>query len=263
LDAAPTARRSAAPTISAEGTDDLGHGVARPMGLTGGVDAARGRVVNVGSIAALANLPVMPSYLISMAAAASLVTSKSPAEVFMAINNTRRWWDGDLTGTTDPLDAEFTYQYGEHHASVQRVTELVPGERVVWESHLKQAGLRRGTRALDLDADQLRHQTHRRRTKVTLVHHGLRPMLECYDARPAGWEHAAGRSLRAFIETVTASGSDVSPSCGSRQSDADRLPTPTAVPGRQRRTVIHEICARAELRDRRALGWGNYVSLYG
>jgi hypothetical protein len=38
-------------------------------------------------------------------------------------------------------------------------------------------------------------------TKVTLVHRGLVPRLECYDACSAGWEQAAGRSLRAFIET--------------------------------------------------------------
>ena len=31
--------------------------------------------------------------------------------------------------------------------------------------------------------------------------HGLVPALECYDACSLGWEHAAGRSLREFIET--------------------------------------------------------------
>jgi|SRR4051794_8331672 NAD(P)-dependent dehydrogenase (short-subunit alcohol dehydrogenase family) len=51
-----------------------------PMSLTNGLVPAlsksRGRVVNVGSIAAIANLPLMPSYSISKAAALSLAQSQ-------------------------------------------------------------------------------------------------------------------------------------------------------------------------------------------
>lgn len=279
--------------------DHLQVNLLGPMALTNllvpALGKARGRVVNVGSIAALANLPVMPSYSISKAAAVSLtqsqrsllashgirvhlvlagpidtdmsrelaipkadprtvaaaildgtlrgdeeifpdplsaplaagwdagliktleranaallpapdytatfVTSKSPAEVFAAINDPRGWWDGEITGTTDQLGAEFTYRYGEHHTSVQRVTELVPGERVVWEvissklSFVEEPEPWTGTQ-ITFDLEPIDGGT-----TVTLVHRGLVPRLECYDACSAGWEHVAGRSLRAFIET--------------------------------------------------------------
>jgi hypothetical protein len=131
----------------------------------------------------------------------TFVTSKSPAEVFAAINDPRGWWDGEITGTTDQLDAEFTYQYGEHHTSVQRVTELIPDQRVVWEvtssklDFVEEPEPWTGTQ-ISFDIKPIDDGT-----KVTLVHHGLVPSLECYDACSAGWEHAAGHSLRSFIET--------------------------------------------------------------
>ncbi|OJV83007.1 MAG: hypothetical protein BGO37_13685 [Cellulomonas sp. 73-92] len=270
-----------------------------PLALTNhlvpALSASRGRVLNVGSVAALASLPVMPSYSISKAAAMSLtqsqrallgrhgirvhlavagpidtdmsrglgipsaapetvaaaivegvlrgddeifpdpvsatlaagwdsgvvktleranaallppadftttfVVSKPPADVVAAISDPRGWWDGEITGTADRPDAEFTYRYADMHTSVQRVAEIVPGERVVWDvtssrlSFVDEPEPWTGTRiAFDVapDGDG---------SRVTLVHHGLVPERECYDQCSAGWEHVAGRSLREFIET--------------------------------------------------------------
>ena len=57
---------------------------------------------------------------------------EGPQEVFAAINNVRGWWSGDIEGSTDQLGAEFTYRYEDVHWSKQRITELVPGKKVVW-----------------------------------------------------------------------------------------------------------------------------------
>lgn len=60
--------------------DHLQVNLLGPMALTNllvpALGKARGQIVNVGSVAALANLPVMPSYSISKAAAASLAQSQ-------------------------------------------------------------------------------------------------------------------------------------------------------------------------------------------
>src|SRR5882672_143326 len=53
-------------------------------------------------------------------------------EVYEAINNVRKWWTGEIEGTADQVGDEFSYRYHEAHYSKQRVTELVPGQKIVW-----------------------------------------------------------------------------------------------------------------------------------
>jgi hypothetical protein len=57
---------------------------------------------------------------------------QTPQEAFAAINDVRGWWSGNLDGPTDELGGEFTYRFGKVHFTKQKVTELVPGKRVVW-----------------------------------------------------------------------------------------------------------------------------------
>lgn len=62
----------------------------------------------------------------------SFTVEQTPEEVFAAINNVRGWWSGKVTGETNKPGAEFTYRYKDMHKSTQRVTEFVPGKKVVW-----------------------------------------------------------------------------------------------------------------------------------
>ncbi len=60
--------------------------------------------------------------------------SQTPEEVFRAVNDVRGWWTGEpgAKGTTDKLGAEWTYQFKDLHYTKQRITEFVPGKKVVW-----------------------------------------------------------------------------------------------------------------------------------
>jgi hypothetical protein len=62
----------------------------------------------------------------------TLLLDQSPTEVFNAINNTRGWWSGEIVGETDKLGAEFSYRVAGVHFTRQKVTELIPGKRIVW-----------------------------------------------------------------------------------------------------------------------------------
>jgi hypothetical protein len=64
---------------------------------------------------------------------------QSPEEVFHAINNVRGWWSEEIDGSTDKLGAEFKFHYKDLHRSTQKITELVPGKKVVW--HVSDAQL--------------------------------------------------------------------------------------------------------------------------
>ena len=41
----------------------------------------------------------------------TISVDQSPEEAFRAINNVRGWWSENIEGSTDKLDAEFTYRY--------------------------------------------------------------------------------------------------------------------------------------------------------
>jgi uncharacterized protein YndB with AHSA1/START domain len=64
--------------------------------------------------------------------ATTITVDHTPEEVFDAITNVRGWWSGQIDGSTDKLNDEFTYRYEDVHYSRQRITELIPGKKVVW-----------------------------------------------------------------------------------------------------------------------------------
>ena len=58
--------------------------------------------------------------------------TRLPDVAYTAILNVRGWWSGDIEGRTDKVGEEWTYRFEDIHYSKQRVTELVPGKKVVW-----------------------------------------------------------------------------------------------------------------------------------
>ena len=62
----------------------------------------------------------------------AFTVDQTPAEVFAAINNVRGWWSEEIEGCTDTCEAEFSYRFKDiHHADI-KLTELIPGKKIVW-----------------------------------------------------------------------------------------------------------------------------------
>ena len=131
----------------------------------------------------------------------SFTVDQSPHEVFAAINDVRAWWSGDIEGRTDSVGAEFTYRSGDVHRTTQSITELVPGQKVVWHvvasdlTFLADKGEWLGTDIVFEIAAK------GRRTEVRFTHQGLLPVLECYDACSAAWGPYINDALFRWIST--------------------------------------------------------------
>lgn len=125
---------------------------------------------------------------------------QSPEQVFAAITDVRGWWTGDIDGRTDALGEEFTYRFAKVHNTKQKITELVPNQKVVWhvtDSFINFADPNEWTGtdivfeiAKTADGSELR-----------FTHEGLVPDCDCYDACHAGWTFYIEDSLRRLITT--------------------------------------------------------------
>ncbi|WP_328647508.1 SRPBCC domain-containing protein [Amycolatopsis sp. NBC_00348] len=125
------------------------------------------------------------------------------AEVTDAITDPRAWWMTDIAGDTRQVGDEFSFEVPGVHYSRLRVTDLIPGELVVWEVV---------DGKVQFVADQDEWTGTRIRfaisstdsgTTVRFTHEGLRPTDECYDACSGAWNLYAGASLRDLLVTGT------------------------------------------------------------
>ena len=124
---------------------------------------------------------------------------QTPEQAFAAIIDVRDWWSGEIEGATDQLDAEFTYRYQNIHRSRQRITELVPGRRVVWEvtdAHLDFTDDPREWVGSKIVFDIAREGD---KTVVRFSHLGLTPEVECYEKCSSAWAFYINTSLMRLI----------------------------------------------------------------
>ena len=117
----------------------------------------------------------------------TFLVDQAPDEAFTAITNVRGWWSGEIDGPTDQLGQEFTYRYKDVHYSRQRVTELVPGRRVVWRvldaclNFTDDPGEWAGT-VVVFEITPVGGQT-----EVRFSHLGLVPGSQCFDRCSSAW----------------------------------------------------------------------------
>lgn len=122
----------------------------------------------------------------------TIVTDRTPQQVFDAVRNVRSWWNGfyseEITGSSEKLNDEFSFRAGEGvHYSKQKLIEVIPNQRVVWlvsESELsfiEDTSEWTGTKIVfDISEKE-------GKTELTFTHIGLTPEVECYTSCAPVW----------------------------------------------------------------------------
>ena len=131
----------------------------------------------------------------------SFTVDQTPEEVFDAINNVRRWWSDEIDGSTDKLGAEFTYRYKDLHRTTQKITELVPGRKVVW--HVLDSHINFVKDKAEWDGTDIVFEITKKhgKTELRFTHVGLFPAIECYGKCSGAWGFYINDSLRSLIMT--------------------------------------------------------------
>jgi hypothetical protein len=131
----------------------------------------------------------------------SYTVDRSPEDVFAAINNVRGWWSGEIDGRTDEIGAEFTYRYQDLHRSKQKITELVPGKKVVW--HVVDAEINFVKDKKEWNGTDIVFEIAKKddNTELRFTHVGLAPGIECYGKCAGAWGYYINDSLRSLIAT--------------------------------------------------------------
>lgn len=131
----------------------------------------------------------------------TFIVEQTPQQVFAAVANPRGWWSEDVEGETNQLGAIFYYHYKDIHRGTFKVTELVPGKKVVWHvvqnyfNFIKDATEWTGT---DIVFDIAPTD---KGTELRFTHVGLKPSEECYDVCQDSWGFYIKGSLRNLIAT--------------------------------------------------------------
>ncbi len=131
----------------------------------------------------------------------SFTVEQTPDQVFAAINNVRGWWSGEVAGETNKPGAEFIYRYKDMHKTTQKVTEFVPGKKVVW--HITDAELTFVKDKTEWIGTDIVFQIARKggKTELRFTHVGLVPAFECYGGCSGAWGSLVEGNLRKLITT--------------------------------------------------------------
>ncbi len=124
---------------------------------------------------------------------------KAPEQVYSAINNVRGWWTGCIVGATSKVGDIWAYCYPNIHFIKLKVTQLVPGKKVVWhvlDSYIDVDGDKEEWTGTDIAKTSSV-------TELTFTHIGLVPSFVCYNGCREGWTFyiKIKESLPRFIST--------------------------------------------------------------
>jgi len=131
----------------------------------------------------------------------TILVEQTPEAVFNAVNNVRGWWSEEIEGPTDKLGAEFKFHHKDLHFSTHKITEFIPGKRVVW--HVPDAKINFVEDKDEWNGTDVLFEIAKKgdKTELRFTHVGLVPAFECYGKCSGAWGFYINDSLRNLITT--------------------------------------------------------------
>jgi Activator of Hsp90 ATPase homolog 1-like protein len=131
----------------------------------------------------------------------TISVDQTPEDVFGAINNVRGWWSEEIEGSTSHSGDEWAFHFRDVHRCKMKITELVPGKKVVWlvlDNHFNFTRDNSEWTGTKIIFEILKAG---KKTQVHFTHHGLLPDCECFDVCSDVWEVYIMGSLKRLITT--------------------------------------------------------------
>lgn len=131
----------------------------------------------------------------------TILVNQSPQDVFNAINNVRGWWSEDIEGSTVTLNEAFDYHFRDIHRCKIKVTEMVPGSKVVWLVEDNYFNFTEDT--TEWTGTEMIFDITKKgdKTMLRLTHKGLVPAYECSEICRDAWTGFIQTSLYKLITT--------------------------------------------------------------
>ena len=131
----------------------------------------------------------------------TFTVDQTPEEAFAAIKNVRGWWSEEIEGSTDKPGDEFIYRYKDVHLCRMKLTEVIPGKKVVWlvlDNHFSFTEDKSEWKDTEVTFEVSEKSN---KTEIRFTHLGLVPEYECFDICSKAWGSYMNRSLRSLITT--------------------------------------------------------------
>jgi hypothetical protein len=133
-----------------------------------------------------------------------IIVSSTPGAVYKALTTGfDKWWTTSCNSISKTGD-KITFRFGPTYW-VMRASNLVPDtfiELECIEAHHVHDGL--PSSILDeWEGTKLKWEIQKQeeKTKIVLVHEGLRPSLECFEVCEQGWDYFFVNSLKQYLDT--------------------------------------------------------------
>jgi len=131
----------------------------------------------------------------------TLLVDQTPKEAFNAINNVRGWWSEGVEGSTDKLNAEFTYHYEDVHYCQMKIIEFIPNKKVVWLVKYNYFNFTKDRSEWTGTKISFEIAEKGKKTEIRFTHRGLVPEYECFDVCSNAWGQYIQQSLMSLITT--------------------------------------------------------------